>query len=89
LRYGKGFLPRYRTVFLQVGLVSHDNDRDILIVLYPDNLLPEFGEFIEAAVAGDREDEEESLTCLHVQFSEDLLAHNSWLERLERRVATS
>lgn len=41
----------------------------MLIVFDADDLLAEFLELVEATAAGDREDEEESLACLHVQFS--------------------
>lgn len=41
----------------------------MLIVFDADDLLAEFLELVEATAAGDGEDEEESLACLHVQLS--------------------
>lgn len=53
---------RYPTVFLKVGLVSHDHNGDVDVVLDANNLLAKFGELVKAAEAGNGEDEEEPLT---------------------------
>ncbi len=57
-----------RSSIFQIGLVANDDDRDVLVVFDADDLLSQFGEFVEAAHAGDGEDQEEPLALLHVQL---------------------
>ena len=53
-------------MFFKIGLVSYYDDGNILVVFYSDDLFAELRELVEAAVTCDGEDEEKSLTSLHV-----------------------
>lgn len=66
---GECFLPCHHPVLFEVWLVANNDDGDVLVILDADDLLSEFLEFLKAALAGDREDEQKSLSCLHVQLS--------------------
>ena len=69
LRDGERTRARHRPVFLQVGLVAHDDEGDALVVFYAHDLLAQFVQLVEAAEACDGEDEEEALTRFHVELS--------------------
>lgn len=47
LRKGKCTSTRHRTVFLEVGLVSHNNDGNIFVVFDAGNLLAQFRELMQ------------------------------------------
>lgn len=60
------------SLILKITLVSHDNDRERILVLHAENLLMESANFLERIAGGDGVNEEESFTGAHV-----LLAHSS------------
>ena len=44
-------LLRHLSVALQIALVTHDDDGEVVLVLYPENLLLEGHDFLEALPA--------------------------------------
>jgi len=53
-------------VHVQIALVSHDNHREVILVLHPQNLLLERGDLDETRPAGDGVDQQEALAGAHV-----------------------
>ena len=72
-RDGEGTRARYRSVFLEVGFIAYDDQGDPRVVFYSDDLFAQFVELVEAAEAGDGEDEQEPLAGFHVQLSGRML----------------
>jgi hypothetical protein len=60
------------SLILKIALVSHDDDRERILVLDTKNLLMESANFLERITGGDGVNEEEAFTSAHV-----LLAHSS------------
>jgi hypothetical protein len=58
--------PGDDTVFFEVGLVSYDDERNVLVIFDVNDLLPQLGELLQAAHAGDGEDKQKALALLHV-----------------------
>ena len=79
-RDGERARARHRPVFLQVGLVAHNDERDALVVFYPHDLIAQFVQLVEAAEARDGEDEEEALPRFYVELSGTML-ELFWLGR--------
>lgn len=79
-------LLRNLPLTLQIALVTHHNNRKIVLILNPQNLLLEGHDFLETLTAGDAVDQEESFTRSHV-----LLSHRrvffltSGIEDIEQR----
>lgn len=60
--------PTHHAIALEVRFIPHNNDRHVLVVLDANNLLAQLRELLQTAAAGDGEDKEEALACLHVQL---------------------
>lgn len=60
------------SLILQIALVSHDDDRERILVLHTKNLLMESTNFLERIAGGDRVNQEEAFASAHV-----LLPHSS------------
>jgi len=60
------------SLILQITLITHHNDGEIVLILDPQNLLLERDNFLETLSAGNTIHQQESLTRYHV-----LLAHCS------------
>ena len=69
LRQLIGSRPGDDAILFEIGLVADDHERDVLIVFDADDLFAKLGQLVEAAHAGDGEDEEETLALLHIQLS--------------------
>lgn len=59
------------SLILEIALVSHDNDRERILILNTEDLLMESANFLKRIAGGDRVNEEEAFTSAHV-----LLAHS-------------
>ena len=66
LRHREGPRSRDHALGFKIGFIAHDDDGDVFVVFDADDLIAQLGEFREAALAGDGEDEEESLAGFHV-----------------------
>jgi len=62
------YLPSYGAVVIEIGLVAYDDQGDVWVVLDPDDLLSQFGQFMQATHACNGEDQQEPLALLHVQL---------------------
>lgn len=62
-------LPRDLPLVLQIALVANDNHGEVVLVLDPENLLLESGNFLEALAGVDGVDEQETLAGPHVLLS--------------------
>jgi hypothetical protein len=56
LRDGERLGPRDRPLLFKISLVAHYDNRDVLVVLYPDDLLPETRKLAERRGGRDAED---------------------------------
>jgi len=54
------------TFHFQVALVSHNNHREVILILHSQNLLLECGNLAETRSAGDGVHQQEALTGAHV-----------------------
>lgn len=63
-------MSRHLALALQIALVADDNHGEIVLVLYPQDLLLESRDFLEALPRRDGVDKQEAFTGAHV-----LLAH--------------
>jgi hypothetical protein len=57
------------SLFFEVQLVAHYHNGDVLVVLDADDLLSEGCDFLQRRLGRDAENEQETLTTLHVEIS--------------------
>ena len=69
LRQLIGSRPGDNAILFEIGLVANDHERDVLVIFDADDLFTKLSQLVEAAHAGDGEDEKETLALLHVQLS--------------------
>lgn len=65
----EGTGTRYSSVVLHIGFVADHDKRNIIVLLDARDLLSKLGEFVERVRVGNREDKQEALALLHVEFS--------------------
>ncbi len=63
LGHGECFGSRHGSVVLQIGLITNDDQRDLLVIFDPHNLLPKLDQLAETVETCDGEYQKESLAC--------------------------
>ena len=63
---GRRTLFGYLSVALQIAFVAHDDDGEVVLVLYPEDLLLEGHDFLEALPARNAVHQQEPLARPHV-----------------------